>query len=278
MPQISYVTTPPPRHSGPITLSVIAPCFNEEGNIDTLADRALAVFDGMGTIAELILVDDGSKDATWDLIAKRASLDERVRGIKHERNGGIETAWKSGVEASEGHLVCLIDADLQNRPEDIAALYKTYLREVPDMVQAVRHATGPARKRQVFSRGLNLMLNLAFGMKLRDNKSGFVLGRRDVFSNILRHHYNYRYYQSFIGVAAGARGYLIAETDTVFDAREAGKSFLPRFPIAVSAQIVWELVKYRYETWSWSGRGAIAHPKSVARSVGFHAATRGEAS
>ncbi len=277
MTNISYTTTRPPMHGKPITLSVIAPCFNEEGNIDALVDRTLAVFDAMGTTAEIILIDDGSEDATWELIAKCADLDQRVRGVKHRKNSGIEAAWKSGVETSEGHLVCLIDADLQNRPEDIPLLYKTYLREVPDMVQGVRHATGVAKKRQLFSRGLNALLNIGFGMKLRDNKSGFLLARRDVLFSILRHHYTYRYYQSFIGVAAGTHGYLISETDTVFDARLAGDSFLPRFPIAVSARIVIELIKYRYETWSWSRRTTSTKSDPLV-SIGFPAPTGGDIS
>lgn len=263
-------------HGGPVTLSVIGPCFNEEGNVDALVDRTLAVFDEMGTVAELILVDDGSRDATWELITRRVEQDDRVRGVKHHRNGGIETAWKSGVETSQGHLVCLIDADLQNRPEDIPLLYKAYLREVPDMVQAVRHATGLAKKRQLFSRGLNLLLNTAFGTKLRDNKSGFILARRDALLSMLRHRYRYRYFQSFIGVAACARGYLIAEVDTVFDARGAGKSFLPRFPITVSARIVWELAKYRYETWFRSPRGAAGRGKAFGGLVSFSRPTGGD--
>ncbi len=272
-----YTTTPAPRHGKPITLSVVAPCFNEEGNVNALVDRTLSVFDEMGTVAEIILVDDGSADSTWGCITKRAEQDERVRGVKHGENSGIEAAWKSGVETSEGHLVCLIDADLQNRPEDIPLLYKTYVREVPDMVQAVRHPTGSPKRRHVFSRGLNLLLNTAFGMKLRDNKSGFILARRDVLSNILRHHYTYRYYQSFIGVAAGVRGYLIAEADTAFESRGAGKSFLPRFPIMVSARIAWELAKYRYETWSWSSRGATGRSEALRQSVGLPTPTQGDA-
>jgi len=274
----SVITTPRATDTQPPTLSVIAPCFNEEQNIDALVDRVLTVFDAMEAIAELILIDDGSSDDTWNKIKQRASKDHRVHGAKHAQNGGIETAWKTGIETSLGHLICLIDADLQNRPEDIPLLYKTYLHEVPDIVQAVRHATGPARQRQLFSRGLNLLLNLAFGMNLGDNKSGFILARRDALQNILRHKYRYRYFQSFIGVAAGARGYLIAETDTVFERRQAGRSFLPRFPIAASARILWELVKYWHETRCQLRRPLARKATAFEHSIGIAGPGSGETS
>jgi len=253
----TYTTTPAPTHVGPLTVSVIAPCLNEEGNIDALVKRTLATFDEMRTVAELVLVDDSSTDNTWSMIEAHAKKDERIRGVKHSQNGGITAAWKNGLEVCEGHLICLIDADLQNRPEDIPLLYKAYLREVPDMVQAVRHATGSIRNRQFLSRGLNRLLNVSFGMNLSDNKSGFILTRRDVMSAVLRRRYDYRYFQSFLGVSAGRHGYIIAEVDTNFEPRVAGKSFLPRFPIFVCARIVWELAKFRYETWR-AGNSAVA--------------------
>ena len=130
----------------PVTLSVIAPCLNEEGNVGALVERTLATFDALAIRAELVLVDDGSTDATWTRITEEIERDPRVRGVRLTSNGGIENAWRVGFNHCDGHLVCLIDADLQNRPEDIAKLYKTYLREVPDVVQAVRHPTRDVRR------------------------------------------------------------------------------------------------------------------------------------
>ncbi|MGB2986216.1 MAG: glycosyltransferase family 2 protein [Phycisphaerae bacterium] len=244
------VTLTHPRTTGFDTtvLSVIAPCFNEQDNVDVLVDRTLAVFDEMDVAAELLLVDDGSTDDTWERVLRCSRRDNRVHGVKHASNQGIEGAWRSGLEVASGELVCLIDADLQNRPEDIPRLYKTYLRELPDIVQAVRHPVRGVRRCRNFSRGLNFLLNLTFRMRLRDSKSGFLLCRRDVLANLLRHRFHYRYFQSFIGVAAGSQGYTIAEVDTDFDQRHAGKSFLSRFPIAVSLRICWELLKFRVET------------------------------
>ena len=83
---------------GPIVLTVIAPCFNEEANIPALVNRTLKVFDVMGIAAELLLIDDGSSDRTWERISECCASDTRVRGVQHTCNLGIETpgeaVWK----------------------------------------------------------------------------------------------------------------------------------------------------------------------------------------
>lgn len=228
-------------------LTVVAPCYNEELNVDALCARTLAVFDAMPIPVELVLVDDGSRDDTWGRISAAMAADPRVRGVRHPKNRGIVGGWLSGLEHARAPLVCLIDSDLQNRPEDIPRLHATYVAEQPDMVQAVRHSQG-SLNRLAFSKGLNLLLNVTFGMHLRDNKSGFILCRREVLADILADAPGYRYFQSFIGVAAGARNLRVAEIDTVFEARTAGESFLSGFPALVSLRIVKELMRYRLAT------------------------------
>ncbi len=246
---MSHTEQHPPSESAGLTrLSVIAPCFNEERNVDLLARRALATFDAMRVAAELILVDDGSRDATWARITAAGARDPRVRGLRHPANKGMEAAWKTGLDAARGEYACLIDADLQNRPEDVARLHHAFVLGQGDFIQAVRHAVASPYHRWAFTKGLNLLLNVTFGMRARDNKSGFILCRREVMADILRHRFHYRYYQSFIGAAAHARGYRLAEVDTVFDDRHAGRSFLSR-PLRASLRIVWELIKFRIETW-----------------------------
>ena len=240
-------SAPPQESHDDVVLSVIAPCFNEEGNIDVLCDRTLAVFDLLGIEAEFILIDDGSRDDTWRRIAHRAAIDSRIRAARHEVNRGIEAAWCTGHRECRGHLVCLIDADLQNRPEDIALLYRTYLRTLPDLVQGVRRPVRGVTRCKLFSRGLNFLLNTLFGMKLRDNKSGFLLCRRDVLRRLLAHRGRYAYFQSLIGVAAGAAGFTIGEVETRFEPRNAGTSFLHRFPVLVSCRILKEMLRFRRE-------------------------------
>jgi glycosyltransferase involved in cell wall biosynthesis len=245
MMQCSDSSDREPEH---VTLSVIAPCYNEEPNIDLLVERTLAVFSALDIRAELVLIDDGSVDRTWARVCARTEADPRVRGLQHSTNGGIEAAWHTGLTAARGRLICLIDADLQNRPEDIPHLLRAYVHGPADVVQGVRHASSLVTRHRLFTRGLNRLLNRAFGTSLRDNKSGFILCHREVLRTVLEHRFYYKYFQSFLGVAVCTRGYTIAEVDTVFDARHAGSSFLSRFPILASIRICWELLKFRLET------------------------------
>lgn len=237
----------------PIELSVIAPCLDEEGNIDQLVSRTLHTFDTHGIRGQLVLVDDGSTDTTWARILACRANDARVVGVRHPTNQGIVSAWLTGLKASSGHRICLIDSDLQNRPEDIARLYMAH-RKDEDVVQGVRQpAAGMIRV--TFSRTLNKLLNTTFRTNLRDNKSGFLLCRREVLEHILSLRYGYRYFQSFVGVAAVACGYRIIEVDTVFDLRRHGESFLPRVPVLASSRILWELFKFRIDgRWRYSSR------------------------
>ncbi|MGD2111131.1 MAG: glycosyltransferase family 2 protein [Phycisphaerae bacterium] len=254
----------------PDALTVIAPCLNEAENIDVLVGRTLGAFDDGNIAGALVLVDDGSTDGTWSRIQSCTEREGRVRGCRHPHNMGMEAAWRTGLKAAQTPLVCLIDADLQNRPEDIVRLHAEYGRTHADLVQAVRHPARGVRRGYTFSRGLNFLLNLTFRMNMRDNKSGFILTRTGILEVLLSHRFQYRYFQCFLGASAKVQGYAVAEVDTVFDRRHGGASFLSRFPIGVCLRALWELLKFRLETaWhgarrtepsgtSWSGPAVLA--------------------
>ena len=230
-----------------LQLSVITTCLDEEQNIDELVRRTLAMFDQIDATAELVIVDDGSRDRTWAHIAHWRQNDSRIRAARHPHNRGIEAGWRSGLEASRGALVCLIDADLQNRPEDIAGLHQAYKHHPAAVVQGTRRSTSPPWGRYLLSKGLNLLLNAIFGMRLPDNKSGFLLCRREVLYSVLQHRFAYRYYQCFLAVAAHAQGYSIHPVDTVFCPRHSGRSFLNNMPFRVIGRVLWEVLKARIE-------------------------------
>jgi phenylacetate-CoA ligase len=209
-------------------LSVIVPCFNEEHNIDELVRRVLHVFDTGGFSGEVVLVDDGSTDGTRAKIEAYArELPERVLARHHERNGGVARAWRTGVAAARGRLTATLDADLQYQPEDLLRLRRELLETSVDVIQGARSSIGRERgARYYYSRGLNRLLNGAFGMRLPDNKSGFLMCAREVLADLLTYRGNYYYWQSFIMVAAHARGYSYKAIETLFEGRRAGKSVL----------------------------------------------------
>ncbi|MGE0492690.1 MAG: glycosyltransferase [Vulcanimicrobiota bacterium] len=226
------------------TLSVIAPCYNEEGNLAELVDRLLAVFDKREISGQVVLVNDGSSDGTGAEIERLSDQHERVVGVHHAVNQGIEAGWRSGLAASKGDYVCIIDADLQYLPEDVGRLYRELQNSGADLVQGVRSSIGRSKdNRYTLSIGLNVLLNSLFKMHLRDNKSGFILCRREVFADILSHRYDYAYFQSLITVAANARGYSIREVETLFNSRLVGESFIAKFPFKVISGVLVDLGK-----------------------------------
>jgi phenylacetate-CoA ligase len=229
-------------------LSVIVPCFNEESNVPELVARVGDVFSVGKIEGELILVDDGSSDRTWEVIEAESKLHPFVVGKKHPENRGIAAGWKTGVAAARGRLVSILDADLQYQPEDILRLRREMEVSNVDIVQGWRSPMGREKgPRYYYSRGLNTMLNTAFGMSLQDNKSGFVLCAREVFEDLLSYRGNYYYWQSFIMVAAHAKGYTYKQVETLFEPRRAGKSFLDNAPVKPVLRSFVDIGKAFYE-------------------------------
>ncbi len=236
-----------------VELSVIAPCLNEELNIPELTSRILGVFDKGEFRGELILVDDGSTDGTAQVI--RAMMEAhpgRVQGVFHQQNRGMAAAWKSGAGAARGRLVATIDADLQYQPEDLLRLRRALYERSVDVVQGWRSWVGRVKdKRYHISRAFNFMLNTAFGMQLEDNKSGFVICAREVFQDLLTYEGRYFYWQSFIMVAAHAKGYSYKEIETLFEQRRAGESFLDKKAAQASVKSIYDLGK---ALWEYQGK------------------------
>jgi phenylacetate-CoA ligase len=226
-------------------ISVIVPCFNESENIPALISRIFTMFDRAPLSGEIILIDDGSTDKTASVIREKMNeFPGRVRGEFHKVNRGIEAAWQTGVWNARGKIMCLIDADLQYLPEDIIRLVREYRRTGADMVQGWRSSIGrDSGPRYYLSVVLNWLLNFLFGMKARDNKSGFVVTRKEVLLSIFNHRFKYYYFQSFITAAAHARGYTIREIETLFNKRRVGKSFLSDIPLLVIARTFVDLAK-----------------------------------
>jgi glycosyltransferase involved in cell wall biosynthesis len=126
----------PANHTrSPTLLSVVAPVYNEEQLIEAFVQRALAAVAGYAF--ELVLVDDGSSDATPQLLDRLADNDPRVRVIHLSRNFGHQAALTAGLEHAAGDVVAMIDADLQDPPELIPRMIEQW-QQGSDVVYAVR--------------------------------------------------------------------------------------------------------------------------------------------
>jgi glycosyltransferase involved in cell wall biosynthesis len=119
------------------TLSVVAPCFNEEGVLHELYRRISQVLEGSGESWELVLVNDGSRDRTPEIMRELHVQDERVKIVDFARNFGHQIAVTAGMDYARGDAVVLIDADLQDPPELILEMLAKW-REGYEVVYAIR--------------------------------------------------------------------------------------------------------------------------------------------
>lgn len=106
-------------------ISVVIPAFNEQENIPAAAERLGSILAPLSDY-ELIFVDDGSKDGTWELIKQLGETDEHIRGLHFSRNFGKEGAVFAGLKAADGDCVAVIDCDLQHPPELLEKMYAAW--------------------------------------------------------------------------------------------------------------------------------------------------------
>lgn len=118
-------------------ISIIIPCYNEEAVLPRLFERLGAVAGTWQADYEIICVDDGSRDRTWELLQAQHQKDARWRGLSFARNFGHQTAVTAGLHFATGDAAVVIDADLQDPPEEIARLINKW-REGFDVVFAAR--------------------------------------------------------------------------------------------------------------------------------------------
>ncbi len=167
-------------------LSVVIPVFNEEDNLEELGRRLLATLSRDGRPFEIILVDDGSTDRSWELIsALYGRHPEVIRAIQFHRNFGQHAAVFAGLAAARGQVVVTLDADLQNPPEEIPKLVAT-IEEGYDAVGGWRENRQDSWLRRLPSRLVNFIMSRVTGVPLRDYGCMLRAYRREVVDSINR--------------------------------------------------------------------------------------------
>ncbi len=166
----------------PVFLSIVLPAFNEQGNITDALDRAQAVAERLCEDYEIIVVDDGSKDRTAELVTRRSAEDPRVRLVRHERNLGYGEALRTGFETAKLDLVFFTDADNQFDLDELERLMP--LIEKVDVVAGYRIDRQDPPMRRFFAKGWNILVRMLFYVPVRDIDCAFKLFRRSVFERI----------------------------------------------------------------------------------------------
>jgi len=166
----------------PGSLSLVLPAFNEEANIDAVVQDSLAMLPAFVDRYEIIVVDDGSRDRTGEIVAGLAASDDRVRLVSHERNRGYGAALISGFSASTGDFVMFMDADRQFNIRDLRLLVP-FAGEY-DIVAGFRMERSDPLHRRVLAEMFNVSVRLLFGVHLRDIDCAFKLFRGDLLRGL----------------------------------------------------------------------------------------------
>tara|TARA_R110000782_G_scaffold243386_4_gene329966 strand:+ start:18293 stop:19294 length:1002 start_codon:yes stop_codon:yes gene_type:complete len=181
------------------TVSVVAPCFNEEGNLEALERRVMAACnESVGDDFEIILVDDGSRDRTWEMICERAATNPHIRGISLSRNFGHQIALSAGLDASAGDWIFVIDADLQDPPELLGEML-TVAREGADVVYGKRRRRpGDSLPRRVSAAAFYRCLNWLSDVEIPTDAGDFRLMSRRVLDALKSMPEQHRYIRGMV--------------------------------------------------------------------------------
>ncbi len=200
-------------------LSVIVPVFNEERSLHQLWDEIRTVADQCVDGYEVIFIDDGSTDESWQTISCLADSDERVSGIRLRRNFGKAAALTTGMQAADGNLILMIDADLQDDPAEIPAFLKR-IQQGFDVVNGWKQRRLDPWHKVYPSRVFNWLVSRLTGLQLHDHNCGLKLFRSEVAAEIQIYGELHR----FIPVLAFARGFKVSELPVHHRARQHGSS------------------------------------------------------
>ena len=166
-------------------ISIIIPLLNEEASLNELHQWILKVMKSNGYSYELIFIDDGSKDQSWNIITKLASENTEVNGVRFLENFGKSQALHAGFAKAKGDVVITMDADLQDNPEEITALYKMVHEEGYDLVSGwkkIRYDSKLAKN--LPSKLFNFAARKTSGVQLNDFNCGLKAYRNEVIKNI----------------------------------------------------------------------------------------------
>lgn len=147
--------------------SVVIPVFNESANLKELYLRLKSVMDSLSSAYEIIFIDDGSNDDSYEVLKNIALSDVRVRVLRFAKNCGQHKAVVCGLENARGTYVITMDADLQNPPEEIRKLLEK-IKEGFDMVSGFRRYRKDNFKRRICSWLANYLMGLITGLKMKD--------------------------------------------------------------------------------------------------------------
>jgi glycosyltransferase involved in cell wall biosynthesis len=186
---------------GQIDLSVIAPLYNEEDNVALLHAAIVAAVRPLNMRSEIILVDDGSRDATFERALELPAEDPPLRLVKLRRNSGQTAAMVAGIDHAQGRILLTMDGDLQNDPGDIP-LFLEKIEEGYDLVVGWRHNRQDHWSRVLPSKVANWLIAKVTGVPIKDNGCSLKAYRASVIKRIPLYNEMHRFIPAMASLAA----------------------------------------------------------------------------
>lgn len=232
-----------PQPAVPLNVSVIIPVYDERETILEVLRRVQAT----GLVQEILVVDDGSRDGTRELLKAIEGKDPGVRILLHPKNQGKGAAVRTGIQQASGEVILIQDADLEYDPRDYPALLQPLAEGTADVVYGSRFLGSRGREALFWSRVANAFLtlatNLLYGNTLSDMETGYKVFRRQVAAEIPLRARGFEFEPEFTAKLLKRR-VRIREVPIHFNPRgyAEGKKIKPRDALIA----LWTLIRCRF--------------------------------
>jgi glycosyltransferase involved in cell wall biosynthesis len=164
-----------------MNLSIVVPLYNEEESLPELCAWIKSVVDQHGYTYEVLLIDDGSRDDSWAVIQQIVANNPNIKGIKFQRNYGKSAALNEGFKAAQGDVVITMDADMQDSPDEIPALYNMIIEDGFDMVSGWKKKRyDNTLTKNIPSKLFNAVARQSSGIRLHDFNCGLKAYKKKV--------------------------------------------------------------------------------------------------
>ena len=174
-------------------ISIVIPLFNEEESLPELCSWIEKVMNKNNYSYEVFLIDDGSKDSSWQVIEELSAKNSSIKGVKFRRNYGKSAALNIGFQKASGDVVITMDADLQDSPDEIPALYDKIMKENFDLVSGWKQKRYDPLSKTIPTKLFNWAARKASGIYLHDFNCGLKSYKNTVVKSVEVHGEMHRY-------------------------------------------------------------------------------------